>query len=126
MPEPEIVNRLRRDFFWRLAYAVFAVVVAVYVLFDILDLDGSNRRVSQSAPKGTLWVADAASEADSLLPPDLPARRAGNGDDPGDLLFAATCFPASTGLIIAVLALSRRHRYRVALPRSSVSDPPLG
>ena len=118
LPEPEIVKDLRCDFFWRVVYGVCAALVAVYVLFDMLDLDGSSRYGSQHVPKGTLWVADATSEADTSLPPGLPPGRGGKADDSTDRLFAAASFPGSAVLTFAVLALSRRHRYRVALPRS--------
>jgi hypothetical protein len=121
--EPEIVNEFRCHFSWRAIYVLCAAAVLAYVFFDILDLDGSNWRVAQYPPKGALLVLNSVSESENSLPPDLPLARSSIGTDFTGYALTLACFRRVEGSTIAGLALSRRHRYRVALPRSSVPGP---
>jgi len=116
------MSDVRSRCLFRVIYMVCAVAMAAYVLFDILDLDGSNLPLTHSSPKGAIFLVSNASEGETSLLPYLPARPGINSDDlTSPALLVSSC--THEGTRIAGLALSRRHRYRVALPRSSVPDP---
>jgi hypothetical protein len=122
MPEPESVSELRCDSVWRVVYATCALLMPAYALFGIVDLDGFDWRATQYAAIGALWVLDTAPEPEASLPPDFPLVRDANGNDFTACPLAPASFRRSETLILAGFALSRRHRYRVALPRSSIPD----
>jgi hypothetical protein len=104
-------------------YVVCAVWVIAYVFFDVLDLDGSNWRVAQYAPKGIVLVGDTVPESEISLAPGLPLARGAIGNDFTRSSLMLASFGGGEGAAIAGFPLFRRRRYRVALPRSSVPDP---
>jgi hypothetical protein len=116
------MSDMRSRCLFRVIYAVCAVAMAAYVFFDILDLDGSNLPLTHSSAKGAIFIVSNVSEGETSLLPCLPARPGINSDNLTSPVLLTT-FRANEGMRIAGLALSRRHRYRVALPRSSVPDP---
>lgn len=117
------MGKVRSQFLFRVIYAFCAVFVTAYVFFDILDIDGSNRPFNPYAPKGAIVLVGTVAEAETSLLPDLPIQRGSISNDLATYPVVLASFRHNEGLRIAGLSLSRRHRYRVALPRSSVPDP---
>jgi hypothetical protein len=116
------MSDVRSRWLFRVIYMVCAVAMVAYVLFDILDLDGSNLPLTHSSPKGAIFLVTNVSEGETSLLPYLPARP-GINSNVLTLPVLLVSLRTNEGMRIAGLALSRRHRYRVALPRSSVPDP---
>ncbi len=110
-------------FYFRMVYGFCALFVAAYVFFDILDLDGSDRLWNQQSSKGAIFLVTTVSEAEPSWLPDLPFTYAGIFDAIINHPVVLSSFRSNEGLRIAGLTLIRRHCCRVALPRSSVSDP---
>ncbi len=113
----------RSRFCFRVAYGFCALFVAAYVFFDILDLDGSDRPWAQNSPKDAVSFVTTVSEADPSWLTDLSIGHDGVADPIGEYPVVVSSFRANEGLRIACLTLTRRHCYRVALPRSSIPDP---
>lgn len=123
LPEPERMKDLRCDFVWRVIYVTCAALVASYVLFNILDLDGSNWRLTPYASEGPVLVANAPSDSESYPPLNSPLARCRVGSDLMSCTTTSVSFCPIEGSTIGGLSLVRRHRYRIALPRSSIPDP---
>jgi hypothetical protein len=123
LPEPKIVNDRRCHFGWRVIYIVCAAFTIAYVFFDVLDLDGSNWRVTQYTPKGVVLVADTFPESDVSSAPEHPLARALISNDFTKSSLTPALFRWVERSAMVRFPLSGRRRYRVALPRSSVSDP---
>jgi hypothetical protein len=106
---------------WRVAYVVCTLLVFSYILFDVLDLDGSNFPWVQV--ERTVIVAEIPSDMELIHVLD----RAGNWENASVLCadrsreyawVQRTEFPRSSPLDSA-----RSHGYRVGLPRgNSVPD----
>lgn len=109
--------------FLKLVYITCTVIVFSYIFFEVLDVDGSNFPLRQYPGKSSVVVANALKDIErsylsglvelcrDSVPPSMVVQtdsillhRAG---EPGPL----------------VRDSSRYHGYRVALPRSSTSDP---
>ena len=109
--------------FFKLFYITSTVIVFSYIFFEVLDVDGSNFPLRQYPGKSSVVVADALKDIErsylsglvelgkDSVPPSL-------GVQTDSVLLHRAGEPGPS-----VRDLSRHHGYRVALPRSSTSDP---
>jgi len=108
---------------WRVIYIVCAVLVCSYIFFDVLDLDGSDFPLKQHPLERTAIVAEVAKDtvhAYSLEKPETVIS-----------FFVLSLFLAGEAtrarlmsrVAFAPLDSARTRGYRIALPRSSPSDP---
>ena len=116
------MSDVRSRCLFRVIYMFCAVAMVAYVLFDILDLDGSNRPLTHASPEGAIFLVTNISGGETSLLPYLPAQPAINSNVL-TLPFSLVSSRTNEGMRIAALALFRRYRSRVALPRSAVPDP---
>ena len=109
--------------FWRAIYLVCMFVVFSYILFDVLDLDGSDFPRPRAPVERNVVVAEVLKDIKLIY-----------GFDKADFLAEYSLVPASMSSEPASVRLTdlaaflplvcaRVHGYRVALPRSSPSDP---
>jgi hypothetical protein len=116
-------NRRRASKAWRAIYLVSTLLVFSYVLFEVLDLDGSNFPLKQFALERAAVVAEVVKDTVGAYAVEKAALP--------DHLFTAFFHSPGEAMWIRltrVLSFSslkslRTHRYRIALPRSSPSDP---
>ena len=108
--------------FWRIAHVVCALLVFSYILFDVLDLDGSNF----SRLLATVERAAIVAEVPDAVPLNYsPEKSESRGD-------TSLFFPDQSGsytrpcwselLRASTLGTARSHGYRVGLARNSLSD----
>jgi hypothetical protein len=107
---------------WRATYVVGTLLVFSYILFDVLDLDGSNIHSLPAPAKRTVIVAVVPSGAQLNHTSEHSKLR---GDIP--LLFAdrsgLNILPLRTEVSSSSpLGTARSHRYRVGLARNSLPD----
>ncbi|HUK41760.1 MAG TPA: hypothetical protein VLX11_11965 [Candidatus Acidoferrales bacterium] len=108
---------------WRITYIVCAVLVCSYIFFDVLDLDGSDFPLKQHPLERTAIVAEVAKDtvhAYSLEKPEFSVNL--------PVLSQSLAGEATRARLMRVVAFApldsaRTRGYRVALPRSSPSDP---
>src|SRR5262245_8416205 len=101
--------------FWRVVYIVSAHLVLSYILFDVLDLDGSN--FLRFFPSHSI-VAVVPPEAELF---DFSGQHSpwhSNFFSSGD---EASLQPAKSSAL-TLLSSARAHRYKVSLARNSLSD----
>src|SRR5262249_35902914 len=106
----------------RAIYLVSALLVFFNILFDVLDLDGSNFLRLLVPPKRTITVAVAPSGTEIDYSFDHSALRDGIA-----LLYADRSElnlrpPQVEVLISSALGRARFHKYRVGLARNSLPD----
>ena len=108
---------------WRATYVVSMLLVFSYILFDVLDLDGSSIHRLPAPAKRTVIVAVVPSGAQLNYPSEqsglrdmalLLANRAG--------LHSQSQWPEL--LRASRLGTARSHGYRVGLARNSLPDSP--
>ena len=108
--------------FWRIAHVVCALLVFSYILFDVLDLDGSNF----SRLLATVERAAIVAEVPDAVPLNYsPEKSESRGD-------TSLFFPDQSGLYgrlywtdllrASPLGTARSHGYRVGLARNSLPD----
>ena len=105
---------------WRAIYVVCTLLVFSYILFDVLDLDGSDLP-SRHPLERTVIVAEVAKDTEHVYSLD-------RSEFWMDLLLLAVSGEAASVRLTRVLIFSpldsaRSRGYRVALPRSSTIDP---
>jgi hypothetical protein len=108
--------------FWRATYLICTVLVFSYILFDVLDLDGSDFPLQPHPLQRTSIVAEVSKDVKRSHLPDRIEPRV-------DLVL----FPIISGeslrfrltkvLTFSPVGFARTRGYRVALPRSSPTDP---
>ena len=110
--------------FWRATHIVCVLLVFSYILFDVLDLDGSNFSRLLAAVERTAIVA----EVPDAIPLNYSAEKSESWGDTSLLsteqsgLYARLCW---TELLRASrLGTARSHGYRVGLARNSLPDSP--
>jgi hypothetical protein len=110
----------RRSLWFRVFNIACAIIVSSYLLFDVLDLDGSQRAPTP-AGKSEIFIAENVTDINPVFTPIL-----------GELKFGIFPEVQSSSEILASVYLARElkfsglkasRRHRIALPRSSVSDP---
>ena len=107
---------------WRAIYVVSMLLVFSYILFDVLDLDGSNIHRLPAPAKRTVIVAVVPSGTQINYSSEQSELRGDNS-----LLFAdrsAECSrpPWAELLRASLLGTARSHGYRVGLARNSLPD----
>jgi hypothetical protein len=112
-----------RSTFWRAIYIICTVFVFSYVFFDVLDLDGSDFPLKRHPLERTVVVAKVATDTEHAYSVHQPELRSD---------FAALSLAVSASLVFnrvtrvstfSPLNSARTRGYRVALPRSSPTDP---
>lgn len=110
----------RRSLWFRVLNIACAIVVSSYLLFDVLDVDGSQRAPTP-AGKSQIFITENVTDINPILTPIL-----------GELKFGSFPEVQSSSEILASVFLARElkfsslktsRRHRIALPRSSVTDP---
>ena len=113
----------RFQLLFRVINIACAILVSFYIFFDVLDLDGSNWPLPRHPTKGQVFIVNGLAEAEPISLPKMV-----ESWEKVSSYFTAPCrvlayFSSAEALKISAIGLSHRHRYRVALPRSSVLDP---
>jgi hypothetical protein len=108
---------------WRAAFLITALLVVSYLFFEVLDLDGSNFPLKQFALERSAIAAELAKESGTFF-------AAGKTLLHGDFAFLAPPpllqslqAHAIQSLHVSHFASARQRGYRIALPRSSPTDP---
>jgi hypothetical protein len=108
--------------FWRVTHVVCALLMFSYILFDVLDLDGSNFSRLRATVERTAIVA----EVPDAIPLNYSPEKSESWGDTSLLsteqsgLYARLCW---TELLRASrLGAARSHGYRVGLARNSLPD----
>jgi hypothetical protein len=110
----------RSSKFWRSVCVVCVGVAVSYILFDVLDLDGSNSPFKQSTLERTAIVAEVVKN--TAHSPDTPKPLV-SVSGPIAAASRATTQSFSGVLIFSRLESRRDRHYRIALPRSAIADP---
>ncbi len=124
-----MVARLRTNcsssLLWRVIYLTCTVAVFLFILFDVLDLDGSN---FPSERHSTPNAVVASTDLDEIATFHLP----GLAGPWSDILIISLAQSFDSALLrsakefrFSLLNSARHHGYRLALPRSSTADPSL-
>lgn len=106
---------------WRATYVVCALLVFSYILFDVLDLDGSNFPSVVAPEETTVIVAVVPSDTQLRDSPDATERWV-------NIPFVFTdrsekyTWQHTNLLKFSPLGLARSHGYRVGLARDSLPD----
>ena len=107
---------------WRGTYIACTVLVSSYILFEVLDLDGSDFPSQRYPAKGAFLSANDLKDIERVYLPkplnvwgDASNHFTGNPRELGS--FYKTTEPRKSRL-----DSTRDHGYRVALPRSSIPD----
>ena len=114
---------IRSSGFWRAIYIVCMLLVFSYILFDVLDLDGSDFPRPRGPVERNVVVAELPKEIKQAYLPDRTELWVDH----------SVLVPAMSGesvhvwltraLTFSPLDSARTRGYRIALPRSSPSDP---
>ena len=118
-------NNHSPSLFWRVIHVACAVAVCSFILFDVLDLDGSNFPLKPYPTQSAVLVATGVEDTDHVYRPNLtePWSRIVTISlaEPFDLL----SLRLARQFKYLTLDSARHRGYRTALPRSSTSDPSL-
>jgi hypothetical protein len=115
------VAKSRRLF--RIVTTVCAIVVSSYILFDVLDLDGSNWPLAQNPGNSSFVVATEAVEIKPTALAKTPDSWALDYREYCSQHELAAYLFAVNETRISGLRSSRQFSHRAALPRSSIPDP---
>jgi hypothetical protein len=113
----------RSEVLFRVLTIVCAIVVSSFVLFDYLDLDGSNWLAAQYPGGGKSFVVTEPIEIKPTFLPQLHDGWELVSDGFTSLLQCPTSFLVMSQGRMSGFEASRHRSYRVTLPRSSISDP---
>jgi hypothetical protein len=112
----------RRSTLSRVVYVICTAFIVLYILFDVLDLDGSNFLTTRAPVNRTVVIVEVPKVGENVYLPDTT-----------DLWINLAVLPTEAKYVIHLVALSvripslpdaaRARGYRIALPRSSPSDP---
>jgi hypothetical protein len=112
----------RRSTLSRVVYIICTAFIVLYILFDVLDLDGSNFPTTRAPVHRTVVIVEVPKVGENIYLPDTT-----------DLWMNLAALPTEAKYVIHLVALSvripslpdaaRARGYRIALPRSSPSDP---
>jgi hypothetical protein len=112
----------RRSTLSRVVYIICTAFIVLYILFDVLDLDGSNFLTTRAPVNRTVVIVEVPKVGENVYLPDTT-----------DLWINLAVLPTEAKYVIHLVALSvripllpdaaRARGYRIALPRSSPSDP---
>jgi len=113
----------RRSKAWRALYFVCTLLVSSYLFFEVLDLDGSNFPLKQFAVGRTAAISEAGRECDVARCPENLVLRGRLAKLSVGAHGVATQGQLARARKFSTVKLVRSHGYRIALPRSSPSDP---
>lgn len=111
---------------WRATYLVCALLVFSYILFEVLDLDGSNLKHSvfeRAALERAPIVAEAADDTSGAYALEKILLRGHFSALSPDTVRERIWVRLKRSLTFSLLNSVRTHGYRLALPRSSTLDP---
>ncbi len=116
-------STLRATRAWRATYIICTLLVFSYILFEVLDLDGSNFPLNQLPLDRTAIVAEVIKETPRVYLLERAEFWAEflslSLGPPREALWARLV----RALTFSPLSTVRIRGYRIALPRSSPSDP---
>ena len=112
----------RRSIQSRVVYIICTAFIVLYILFDVLDLDGSNFSTTRAPVHRTVVIVEVPKVGENVYLPNTT-----------DLWVNVASLLAESEYAIHLAALdlwipllpdaARGRGYRIALPRSSPSDP---
>jgi hypothetical protein len=113
---------------WRATYLVCGLLVFSYILFEVLDLDGSNFLLKHSvferaALERAPIVAEAAGDTSGAYSLEKILLRGHFSALSPDTVRERIWVRLRRSLTFSLLNSVRTHGYRLALPRSSTLDP---
>src|ERR1043166_85978 len=108
---------------WRAAYVVCTLLVFSYILFEVLDLDGSSFPLKQYPLDRAAIVAEVAKDTARAYSVEKIQLRGYLSQLLPSLHCQAMRVRLARAVIFSPLNSVRLHGYRVALPRSSPPDP---
>jgi hypothetical protein len=112
------ISQSRGGFWFSLIHVACMIFVSCYLLFDVLDLDGSQHASIPSRRSQALVAVDNLTDIETMVQPSVNVLQASATPASARDDLASSC-PACT-LRVSDLKATRRHR--VALPRSAVAD----
>lgn len=107
---------------WRAIYVVCMVLVLSYVLFDVLDLDGSDFHSPLTPVQKAIIVAEVPSDVEPAYFPQSAVLWENTSVLFGDRSGEYVQLQRTDILISSPLDSARSHGYQVGLPRDSVAD----
>lgn len=107
---------------WRAIYVVCMVLVLSYVVFEVLDLDGSNFPSPLTPVQRAVIVAEVPSAVEPAYFPQSAVLWKNTSVLFGDRAGEYVQLQRTDILISLPLDSARSHGYRVGLPRDSIAD----
>jgi len=112
----------RRSTLSRVVYVICTAFIVLYILFDVLDLDGSNFPTMRAPVHRTVVIVEVPKVGENVYLPNTTDLWVNVASLPAESEYAIHL--AALDLWIPLLPDAARDRgYRIALPRSSPSDP---
>jgi len=112
----------RRSTLGRVVYVICTAFVVFYILFDVLDLDGSEFPTTRAPVHRTVVIVEVPKVGENVYLPNTTDLWVNVASLPTESEYAIHL--AALDLWIPLLPDAARGRgYRIALPRSSPSDP---
>jgi hypothetical protein len=112
----------RRSPLSRVLYIICTAFIVCYILFDVLDLDGSNFPTMRAPVNRTVVIVEVPKVGDHVYLPDTTDLWVNVASLSTESEYV-TRFEALDVRIPLLSDAARAHGYRIALPRSSPSDP---
>ena len=109
--------------FWRAIYVVCTVLVFSYIFFDVLDLDGSDFPRPRAPVERNVVVAELPKDIKHAYLPDRTELWVDHSVLVPAMSGESVHVPLTGALTFSPLDSARTRGYRIALPRSSPSDP---
>ena len=109
--------------FWRTIYVVCIAFVFSYIFFDVLDLDGSDFPRPRAPVERNVVVAEVPKEIKQAYLPDKTELWVDNLALVPAISGESVDVRLTRALTFSPLDSARTRGYRIALPRSSPSDP---
>lgn len=109
--------------FWRATYIVCMLLVFSYILFDVLDLDGSDFPRPRAPVERNVVVAEVPKEIKQAYLPDRTELWVDHSVLVPAMSGESVHVRLTRALTFSPLDSARTRGYRIALPRSSPSDP---
>ena len=109
----------RRSLWFRVVNIACAIIVSSYLLFDVLDLDGSQRAPTP-AGKSEIFIAENVTDINPVFTPNFGVPKFGIFPE----VQSSSEILASVFLVreLNFVSLKASRRHRIALSRSSISD----
>jgi hypothetical protein len=118
-----VFRSLRASRAWRATYAVCTLLVFSYILFEVLDLDGSNFPLKQYPLERTAIVAEVTQDTARAYLVERPELWVDFSTLSSGMPSEAKWVRLKRALTFSTVNSVRTRGYRIALPRSSPSDP---